>query len=259
VKQQVIKYIKHEASVLKRSFETDGFVSLPDFLAPSELTELRTQVARFLREVLPRLPASRVYYEDLGDPGSLKQVQELGEHDIFFRELGTRGAILRLAEVLLGEPVTLQNIQYFNKPPGRGLATPPHQDGAYFPITPNKAVTMWLALEDVAEDQGCIHYARGSARGGLLEHLPSSTLGFSRHVPGFDADQAEVRAFPCRGGHLVAHHSLTVHWCGPNRHADRGREAIGFIFFAASCRHDEHKALAYQSALKEGLERGHRI
>ena len=251
--------LEARAAALRTCFEQDGFVSLPGFLAAGELAELRAQLARFLDEVLPRVPREEVYFEERDDPRSLKQVQQLGRHDPFFQELATRGTVPRLAQVLLGEQALPRNVQYFDKPAGSGRATPPHQDGAYFPIEPNHAVTLWLALEDVGEDQGCVRYARGSARRGLLEHEASGTLGFSRRAVGFDPARAEVAAFPCRAGDLVAHHSLTVHWCGPNTHEDRGRQALGFIYYGAGCHHDAAASEDYQRRLAARLAAAERI
>ena len=45
------------------------------------------------------------------------------------------------------------NLQYFNKSPGANKPTPPHQDGYYFMITPCEAVTMWLALDEVDDEE----------------------------------------------------------------------------------------------------------
>lgn len=48
------------------------------------------------------------------------------------------------------------------KPPRIGKGTPPHQDGYYFMLEPNEAVTMWMALEDVNEENGCVRYVKES-------------------------------------------------------------------------------------------------
>ena len=42
-------------------------------------------------------------------------------------------------------------MEYFNKPPRKSKPTPPHQDG-YFNLDNDKAVTGWLALEDVDDE-----------------------------------------------------------------------------------------------------------
>lgn len=239
---------------LQAPFERDGFVSLPGFFDDEELERVRSELARFRRDVVPTMPVAEVYFEDKHDPTSVKQLQQLGRHDAFFDALGREGKLPRLAEALLGEPGELRNVQFFDKPAGLGRPTPPHQDGAYFPIQPKHAVTMWLALEDVGEEQGCVRYVRGSHRQGLREHTRSSTLGFSQHIADYDADsRTREVAFPCRAGHLLAHHSLTIHRAAGNRSPDSSRQALGFIYYAARCVVDDERAAAYQARLAAEL------
>ena len=241
-------------------FERDGFIVLPGFVSTVEVDRILGEVERYVRDVVPGMPPEEVYYEDRGDPSLLKQLQRLSSHDSFFEELGQRGAIPRLAESLLGEPVLLRNLQYFDKPASRSRPTPPHQDGFYFPITPNRAVTLWMALDDVGEEQGCVRYLRGSHLGGLRSHEESGVLGFSRSIRRpEELEQAEEVAVPCRAGDLIAHHSMTIHRAEENRSPDRSRRALGFVYFAASVEVDEEQASAYQARLDRELRAAGRI
>ncbi len=104
-----------------------------------------------------------MFYEDKTNPASLKQIQRLHEHDGFFGEF-FNGKPKALAQELLGETVIGKNLQYFDKPSPTSLPTPAHQDGAYFAIMPNHAVTLWIPLDDVGGEQGCLSYVPGSHR-----------------------------------------------------------------------------------------------
>ena len=67
---------------------------------------------------------------------------------------------------MLGETAIPQNMEYFNKPPGIGKQTPPHQDGYYFKIAPPQAARDRLAgSEPVDNENGCLNYVRGSHTG----------------------------------------------------------------------------------------------
>ena len=88
----------------------------------------------------------------------------------------------RLAEILLEGSVVGQNMQYFNKPTKIGKPTPPHQDGYYFMLTPCEALTMWLALDEVDEKNGCVRYVRGSNHLTMRSHSQTNTLGFSQGI-----------------------------------------------------------------------------
>ena len=166
-----------------------------------------------------------------------------------------------LAEHLLGGAVVPRNLQYFNKPAGDSRPTPPHQDGAYFMLEPCEAVTLWLALDDVDEENGCVRFVRGSHTNGLREHARTDVLGFSR----------ALRSYPCEGdgeaevpvavsaGELVAHHPLTVHRADANRSSSRCRRALGLIYYSARAREDVAAHDAYQAALAEELRGQGRI
>ena len=161
----------------------------------------------------------------------------------------------RLAQILLGEQVVGKNMQYFNKPAGIGPPTPPHQDGYFFMLEPNHAITMWLALEDVDASQGCVRYVRGSHKFGMRAHGRSGVLGFSQHILDFGIpnDLANEIACPCKAGHLIAHHSLTIHWADGNTSKDKSREALGFIYYARSAKADRKAHAEYQRRLAAEL------
>jgi hypothetical protein len=240
---------------LRTRFERDGYVAICPLFDGGMILELRTEVARYIRDVVPTMPDARVYYEDKSDQSSLKQIQKMFEYDDYFLDLMT-GRVRKLAETVLDDDVVPINMQYFNKPASIGPATPPHQDGYYFHLTPCEAVTGWLALDDVDEENGCIHYVRGSHKGnGFRPHGHTGVLGFSQGITDFGKvdDRANTVAFPGPAGTFLMHHARTIHWALPNRSKDRSRRAIGFIYYARRAREDIGAKEAYQKALDERL------
>ena len=101
----------------KEAYDRHGFVIVRGFLAEAEFAELRTNVDRYLRDVVPTLPDADAFYEDRGRPETLKQLQRMGS-DSFFNEYSQHPKWLALAEALVGEPVIVQQPEWFNKPPG---------------------------------------------------------------------------------------------------------------------------------------------
>jgi len=201
-------------------FARDGYVCVAPLYGVEMIGAINAEIARFVRDVVPSMPETQVYYEDRSDPTSLKQLQKMFEHDDYFRDLMINGAPRALAEELLDDQVVAVNMQYFNKPAGIGQATPPHQDGYYFHLSPCEAVTGWLALEDVDDENGCIHYVRASHRdAGFRPHGQTGVLGFSQGITDFgrDDDRAGEVAFPGPAGTFLMHHAKTVHWAGANR------------------------------------------
>ena len=247
-------------TALRASFDADGYVSIAEFLDRQELNDVLSIVEHVIVSVVPTMPAADVYFEDVRDPSSLKQLQRLHEHDGFLRTLLRRGPFAQLARTLLGEEPVPQNLQYFDKAPGANSPTPAHQDGAYFLIEPMNAITIWLALEDVGHEQGCVRYVRGSHRKGLRPHRPSEVLGFSRQLESPEpTSEAREVDFPCSAGHVIAHHALTVHRANGNESLDRHRRALGFIYYGASCEIDEVATELYQSRLAARLQAADRL
>ncbi|MDE2724570.1 MAG: phytanoyl-CoA dioxygenase family protein, partial [Gemmatimonadota bacterium] len=57
--------------------------------------------------------------------------------------------ILDYVEDLLGPNLVSRMTHYFSKMPGDGKKVAFHQDASYWPLTPSKTVTVWLAIDDV--------------------------------------------------------------------------------------------------------------
>lgn len=243
------------AGALRADFDRDGFVQLRAFLSPEELSELLDHLGRFCAYALPGLPREDVFYEQRGDASTLKQIQRLHLHDEYFARWMTQSKFRRVAEWLLDDEVTCQNMQYFNKPPSVGQPTPPHQDGYYFMIKPCAAVTMWLALEDVDETTGCVRYVPGSHLLGLRAHGRTETLGFSQGILDYPCphDRAHERAFPAMAGDLLVHHALTIHRADGNSSSTRTRRALGLIYYAAAAQLDAKAHAEYQRRLSEEM------
>lgn len=244
----------------RAAFERDGCVAIPGFVAGTALAELIANVERFVRERVASLPAEHVFYEDREDPATLKQIQKMGDHDPWFRGLFIDGPFHRLAELLLDGPVSPQNMQYFNKPPGIGRPTPPHQDGYYFMLDPCEAVTLWLALDEVDEENGCVRYVRGSHQCGMQAHARTKTLGFSQGIVRYPPEMAAAeQPMPAAPGDLLAHHAMTIHRADGNRSKRRSRRAIGFIYYSQLARQDEQAHAAYQRQLAEDMRAAKKI
>ncbi len=249
-----MRHWEKQTTDLAHSFQLNGYVFVPNFVTGADLARLTSTVDRYLREIAPQLPDTDVFYEDKTDRTTIKQMQHMHRHEPYFAEF-LQGRAARLAEVLLGEPVVPQGVEYFNKPARVGKPTPAHQDGYYFKLLPNHAITLWLALEDVDRENGCVRYVQGSHRHGLRAHGRSGVLGFSQGMLDFPQpdDLAHGVACPAVAGDLLCHHSLTIHWAEGNTSANRTRRALGLVYYAASCQDDVVAKQAYHEQLHQEL------
>lgn len=64
-------------------YRDEGFVRLPGFLDAAEVAFVRAELARYIGEVIPRMPESEVFYERKGERDSLKQIQRMFQWDDF--------------------------------------------------------------------------------------------------------------------------------------------------------------------------------
>ncbi len=232
-------------------FQRDGFVVLRGLLPPGELSQLQENLDRYVREVVPGLPDADAFYEDRSRPETLKQLQRMGQ-DAFFESYGRHARWVEAAESLLGEPAIAEQPEWFNKPPGTNHVTPPHQDNYYFCLTPPSVLTIWLALDDVDAENGCLRYVAGSHKCGFRPHARSKILGFSQGITDFTADDfvREV-AVTLRAGDAVAHHGMTIHRADANMSATRNRRSFAMVFKGVSCQRDGAAFDRYMAAARE--------
>lgn len=240
---------------LQATFDQNGCVALPSFLSDAEVDSLTEHLSRFISDIVPTMPREHVFYEEKGKVETLKQLQALHSHDEYFRDLFSNGKFPELASALLDDDVVPVNMQYFNKPAGVGQPTPAHQDGYYFMLQPCEAVTMWLALDHVDAENGCVRYVLGSHRDGMRPHSRTETLGFSQGISDYPSpnDVAAEVAFHAKPGDLLVHHALTIHRADGNRSSNRSRRAIGLIYYAKSAQVDQGAKAEYQSRLTRDL------
>src|SRR5688572_13524394 len=81
--------------------------------------------------------------------------------------------IVAIVKDLLGEHVVGWGSHFFCKLPGDGKAVAWHQDASYWPLTPSKAVTVWLAIDAADRENGCMRFIAGSHWTGHLTYRPS--------------------------------------------------------------------------------------
>lgn len=246
----------------KARYDRDGFVIVRQFLEPASLATLQGELDRYIRNVVPTLPETAAFYQDRAKPETLKQMQHMQE-DPFFRDYVHHPQWRRLAETLIGESTTCDSPEWFNKPPGTNHPTPPHQDNYYFCLEPPNVVTIWLALDRVDDENGCLRYLPGSHRLGIRRHDRSNVLGFSQAIVDYsDADRQHEVAVHLQPGDAVAHHGNTIHRAEPNQSSDRHRRAFAMVFQGISCKRDPQAFQRYQQALQRqhemlGLQTAH--
>ena len=147
----------------------------------------------------------------------------------------------------------------FGKAPKIGSETPAHQDGFYFTLEPNEALTIWLPLDCADEENGCIRYVPASHKRGVLPHGRGESFGFSMGLLNYtNEDRAAEVAINVVPGDLIVHHSLTIHRADPNP-SYRRRWAMGLVYYAKRAKINQAARDARDRAVQADWKETNRI
>ncbi|HZZ42489.1 MAG TPA: phytanoyl-CoA dioxygenase family protein [Tepidisphaeraceae bacterium] len=227
-------------------YEENGCIRIPGLLDAQALAATRSELARYIREVVPGLPAGDRTFE--ADGTTVRNLWRMEHHDAYFNSLAKQPAVLAMVrELVHGDPV-LMAVETFNKPARVGSGVPPHQDNAYFCQSPPDVLTIWIAMDAATEANGPIFYLKGSHRGGTQPHRPSGVAGNSMGLAKMPPhDEVDVFRGTLNAGDALVHHCQTIHWSAPNK-TDHPRCGLLMVFRGAHTVHDAKLKEAYEFA-----------
>jgi len=212
-------------------YRENGFVQIDDVLSPSELEELRVYLAETMGAEEGRSTATDreggAYYKVLN-----QRVNTWRDHGGMARYvLGARFA--HIGKQLSGySGIRLFHDHALYKMPGDSKPTPWHQDWPYWPMRETGAFSMWLALDDVDESNGCMMFVPKSQR---VKNLKSVSLVTPEDIfaqAGAEtADRNTAVVVRMKAGSCTFHDGLTFHYAHANT-TDRPRRALAIIYMA---------------------------
>jgi non-heme Fe2+,alpha-ketoglutarate-dependent halogenase len=127
--------------------------------------------------------------------------------------------ILDYVQDLLGPDFVAWGTHYFCKLPGDDKAVSWHQDASYWPLTPTRTVTVWLAIDDADRENGCMRVIPGTHALGQLRFRdsdPSEKNVLWQTVEGAER-YGEPVDFELKAGEISLHSDMLVHGSEPNR------------------------------------------
>lgn len=232
---------------LTRDYERDGVIRIPGFFTPEEVTSIRNELGRYIREDLPHCPLNARTLE--ADEKTVRNLWRLEQHNPFFLALAERTDIRSLiAPLVKGEPV-LAGVETFNKPARIGSGVPWHQDNAYFCQQPTDMLTVWVAIDAVTEANGPVFFIKGSHREGMKPTRASGVRGNSIGLA--EPPQPEPDQLFCgllQPGDATIHHCQTLHHSAPNT-TEHSRLGLLFVYRGSHTQTDATLQAAYQNAV----------
>lgn len=140
-------------------------------------------------------------------------------------ELVTHPKILNVVKSIFGPDILCWSTDLFPKNPGTGKSCAWHQDSTYIGMNPPDALTVWVALTDSNEENGCVKYESGSHKKAQLPHTQTfkedSMLLYGQEIPVENVDENKAVSAILRPGQASIHHVMTVHCSGPNNSSSR--------------------------------------
>lgn len=148
-----------------------------------------------------------------------------------FHDLCRTPAILDYVEDLIGPDFFQWGGQFFVKYPGDGSEVPWHQDAQYWPLTPHRTVTVWLAVFDTDAANAAMQIVRGSHATGTLRHHTNDApnLVLDQEVDADLIDTDNIVTMDLAAGEISLHDDGLLHGSGANN-SDRIRAGITMRF-----------------------------
>jgi ectoine hydroxylase-related dioxygenase (phytanoyl-CoA dioxygenase family) len=143
------------------AFNRDGFLKSIRIFSAAEIAEIRS----YFDQLLERTLAAG------GDSYSISTAHL--SHGRVYDILSDERIVSRVCD-LLGENVVAWGSHFFCKMPNDGKRVAWHQDASYWPLSPSKTATVWLAIDDADVENGCMRFLAGSQVYGHLTYRPST-------------------------------------------------------------------------------------
>jgi len=191
-------------------YHEKGYLTgLPAIYTPDQMTRLNAELPQLLALLRPGETA--------------KDIREWHETSTYLYEIVMNPRIHDLVEGLLGPDFFIWASSFFIKPPRSKETVGWHQDAYYWPMAPHNTVTVWLAFDDVDDENGAMRIIPGSHRHGLLQHKRStqtdSVLTLELETGTFREDAAV--ALHLKAGEISIHDDRAVHGSPANPSARR--------------------------------------
>ena len=209
---------------MKDTFLSKGFAKLEQLLDAGEVLEIQ----HIYDAILLDKTKTAHLRSDLagGATDGVEKITQIMRPSLVMPKLAQTNAYqkaLNWAKQLLGEDIELDFDMLINKAPFTDTPTPWHQDAAYWINMPDKrAVSCWIALDEVTEANGCMWFISKENQSDLLPHQAMPNGGALHCQP----DTSSAECVPLHLGGCTFHDGFTLHFSKGNTTASQRRALI---------------------------------
>ena len=212
-------------------YHVEGYIVLDALTSPQEVAVMREIYDDLFERQAGREDGCQFDLggnDEEGVKAKLPQILNPSRYAPELKQMQVYANAQAVAEQLLGDSAKVTGDHAINKPALDGAQTPWHQDEAYW--NPNQlyeAMSIWIPLQDVTVDNGCMQFIPGSHRLDIVEH---QSIGGDVRVHGLEVCDSKVDvsaavACPIPAGGCTIHSNRTLHYAGPNL-TDTPRRAL---------------------------------
>jgi ectoine hydroxylase-related dioxygenase (phytanoyl-CoA dioxygenase family) len=213
-------------------FQRDGYLVIPNFLTNQELADVKADIGRVCQEKAHLTKDEGGFnVEKVGGDafdhtkpalraGMLRKIQGAVFYVPAVRRVFTSKKMVDCMEDIMGPNIYYHSSKVMFKPANGGSPKPWHQDAAYWKNYEPNQITVWIAIDDATEENGCVWAIPGSHKLGLVPHVSREL-----QVPESQLDLKKAVPVPVQSGGLLIFHSLVLHMSKANT-SDKPRCAI---------------------------------
>ena len=165
--------------------------------------------------------------ENLGTQATHMKIVDAHFDHRFIWQLATHSKALDWVQYAMGTDIVLLGSHFFCKYPGMGdQIVTWHQDSLYWGLQPPHACTIWLAMDDVDADNGCMRVIPSSHELGEVSHgndwQEGNLLAEGNAVAEKYVHESAAVDICLAAGFASLHDALLIHGSHPN-HSSRRR------------------------------------
>jgi hypothetical protein len=203
---------------LRRRFEEDGYLFLPQLLDPDEVLAARTEVmqrlwdAGVLDKSHPMIDGIAVPDSEFNGAATGPFMPLLATNNPPLQRVLYDGPMMRFYDFFLGGPSTHFDYTWFRcKRPGRKDATTPHCDNVYMSRGTKGLYTSWTSFGDVPFDMGGLMLLEGSHKNQELKSGYGST-DVDVYCSNVGDQDAIVERAKAEGRELTSEERQSIEW-----------------------------------------------
>jgi len=213
---------------MREEFATNGFLKIKNVISKEEANHYREQALKITN-------TTKGVINDKMDV--FHQIVNVWQEDSLLKALTLHKSVTGLVKQLAQRPMRLWHDHLLVKKPHHAPPTFFHQDKPYWPHSKEHkmAFSIWIALQDVPQERGCMSFIPGSHK---IENLDKQNLNDGNDLFNKCPELKWERkvTVPLRAGDCTIHHAYTAHMAHPNNTAEF-RVAHIAIFMDADTRY----------------------